>query len=128
MADPGRPTKYNKQIQKAAEKYLKEYNLYGDVVPTTCGLACIIEVSKSTIYKWAKENEQFSDTLRQIQEKQETVLINNGLNSTFHPTITKLMLANHGYHDKQEIEHSGSDPINVIIQPVTNADKNKPDS
>ena len=92
MAHPGgRPTKYNQEIQELTESYIENYGQNDEVVPTICGLACFLEISKSTIYKWAEENKKFSDTLARIKQKQENVLINKGLDSTFQPTIAKLM-------------------------------------
>jgi len=36
-------------------------------------------------------------------------LVNKGLTGDFNATITKLMLANHGYSEKQSIDHQLSD-------------------
>ena len=100
----GRPTKYNKDtIQKALE-YIQNHKDYGDPVPIAAGLACELGVSKSTIYKWAGEHKLFSDTLDLLQSKQERMLAGGALEGELQATIAKLMLANHGYSDKQEIK------------------------
>ncbi|MDF7387072.1 DNA-packaging protein, partial [Proteus mirabilis] len=52
---------------------------------------------------------EFSDTLDGIMAFQEMKLINSGLAGDFNATITKLMLANHGYSEKQEVDHQSSD-------------------
>ena len=49
------------------------------------------------------------DTLEAIQTKQEMMLANGGLSGAYNSTITKLMLANHGYSDsvKQDLTTNG---------------------
>ena len=81
-------------------------------MPSHAGLCCYLGVVKSTIYEFCKvENDlgrEFSNTLEAIKVKQERMLLSGGLLSTYNPQITKLMLSNHGYSDKQEVEHSGN--------------------
>lgn len=103
----GRPSLYNEELQAKADQYLLGHEEQGDVIPSHAGLACWLGVAKSTIYEWKKTFPAFSDTLEAIQSKQETIALNKGLTGAFNATITKLVLANHGYSDKQEIEHSG---------------------
>ncbi|MEN7471298.1 terminase small subunit, partial [Providencia stuartii] len=54
-----------------------------------------------------------------IKTLQENRLINKGLIGEFNPTITKLMLANHGYSEKQEVDHKSSDssmsPTKIVL-------------
>ena len=105
----GRPTKYNKDtIQKALE-YIENHKNYGDPVPIAAGLACELGVSKKTLYNWADEHKDFLHTLDLLQSKQERMLAGGALEGELQATIAKLMLANHGYSDKQEqkIEHDG---------------------
>lgn len=96
----GRPTKYSTAMLKQAHAYTENYKALGDIVPTAAGLACELGVSKRTVYTWAEEHPEFSHTLQIVQAMQERKLTSGGLDGTFQPTITKLMLANHGYHDK----------------------------
>jgi hypothetical protein len=100
----GRPTKYNADILALANEYIDNYQEHDDVAPTAAGMACAIGVSKKTLYVWAEEHEEFLHTLSELQSKQEKVLISKGLSSEFNSTITKLMLANHGYHEKTETQ------------------------
>ena len=81
-------------------------------------LCKVLGRAKSTIYDWASqpEKQSFSDALKEVEERQHSALVNGGLTGKFTAPISKLMLANHGYCDKQEvksnnvstIEHSGS--------------------
>lgn len=104
----GRPTSYNEEMQKKADKYAEEWESTGDAIPSAVGLACYLGVSKSTIYLWKDNYEDFSDTLNVILTKQEQKTLNKGITGEFNPTITKLVLANHGYHDKVDQELTGA--------------------
>lgn len=102
----GRPTEYNEEVLKKAQDYVKHYVTNGDVIPSIAGLAVHLGVAKNTLYNWAKEekNIEFMHTLEEIAYRQENVTLNSGLKGVFNSTISKLVLANHGYHDKQQIE------------------------
>lgn len=102
----GRPNKLNDNIEKA-RNYITEYKNIGDVVPSVAGLACYLNISRSTIYEWSSSNNDFSDIVEGILSLQENKLINCSLKGEFNPTISKLMLSKHGYVDKQETELSG---------------------
>ena len=120
MANPvGRPTLLDEEMLERANHYLIDgYKEIENIVPSTAGLCCYLGVSKSTVYEWGSKEEsnlrdpirkQFSDTLEAIQNKQEMLLINGGLSQQFSGTITKLMLANHGYSDSVKQDHTSSD-------------------
>ena len=105
----GRPTKYTDEMPDRAREYLKNYQSYGDVCPHIEGIADVCEVTVSTVYNWAKEHPVFLETLNECNALQARVLKNKGLGGEFQPTIAKLMLANHGYHDKAETQLTGKD-------------------
>ncbi|HHR6456587.1 TPA: DNA-packaging protein [Providencia alcalifaciens] len=115
----GRPSKFAESLVKAKEYLMGGYETVGDVVPSVAGLACYLGVSRKTVYEWVKESTDLSDTLEGILAMQENKLINKGLNGDFNPTITKLMLANHGYSEKQEVDHRSSDnsmsPTKIVL-------------
>ena len=106
-----RPTIMSDSLEKKIESYLDEYQDLNQVVPTIVGLCSYIDVSKSTVYKWKEEKKSqiLSDTLDRIEECQCIGLINGGLSNQFNANIAKLMLANHGYSDKQVIDNLSSD-------------------
>lgn len=101
----GRPTKLTDEVRNRATSYYEEC-IDAGVVPVAAQLAVILDVSKSTLYKWAETDDEFSDTLSKIQTLQEASLVKGGLENKLNPTITKLMLANHGYREKSEIEQN----------------------
>lgn len=105
----GRPTKLTDELKAKAEMYLTDYLSNEDIVPSVAGLACYLDIAKSTVYKYKEEDEQFSDTLSRIESLQERLLLKGGLLGDFNPTITKLMMSNHGYSDKAQIDNVSSD-------------------
>lgn len=123
MSNIGRPSLLDKALLEKAKHYMLEgYKEIENIVPSVAGLCCYLGVSKSSVYLWAEDNEtnkndpirkEFSDTLEAILTKQEMLLINGGLSQAFSGTITKLMLANHGYSDKVQTDvTTNGDSIN----------------
>jgi len=116
----GRPTDYTPKLLKAAWDYVENHE--DDLVPSVAGLCDRINITRTTAYDWAKDSEkEFSYILDAIAKKQEAKLIKNGLDGTFNPTITKLMLTKHGYSDKIEQELSGSIDVNQLSDEQLNA-------
>lgn len=123
----GQPTKYNNDMQFKADMYLYIYESHlEEVVPSHCGLAVYLDVNKETLYEWKKHHPKFSNTLQNIKRTQEQCLINKGLSGKYNPAITKLMLANHNYSEKTDINHGGQSDnpvITKIIREVVRADQ-----
>jgi hypothetical protein len=108
----GRPTDYTPKLLKAAWDYVENHE--DDLVPSVAGLCDRININRSTAYEWAKDKDkEFSNILEAVSRKQEQKLLKNGLDGTFNPTITKLMLTKHGYSDKQETEISGGMTVSI---------------
>ena len=62
-------------------------------------------IGRSTVHKWQGSGDaRFVDTLEQISLAQENKALNGGLLGDFNSTITKLVLANHGYHEKKVVD------------------------
>lgn len=97
----GRPTKYNEALQKKAEDYLLHgFADQGDVIPSVAGLCCYLGIVRSAAYRWRDIHQSFKDTLEAIDVKQENIALNGSLKNELNATISKLILANHGYSDK----------------------------
>lgn len=106
MANPvGRPTKYNKELQKQADDYLFKWS-ERDAVPSRVGLCCYLGISKQTSFEWERRHPQFLATLAAVETLQEYTAMNKGITGEFNSTIVKLVLANHGYSDKQAVDHT----------------------
>ena len=126
------PSKLTQEMSARAEEYLTDFGYDGDVIPSVEGLSFYLKVSRKTIYNWRdKEIQQGLEgddckilhTLDAIESKQKSLALNKGISGDFNATISKLILANHGMHDKQDSTHSGPNggPIQVT-QPVTFTD------
>ena len=109
----GRPSKLTPEVREQINKYLVE-SIENDKVPTAARLAVILNISKSTLYKWAEDDEQLSDTLKKLQAIQEALLIDGSLQNKLNPTISKLMLANHGYSDSIKTEQNIKGDVTFI--------------
>lgn len=102
-----RPTKYTPKIQEQADAYADGGFLScGDVVPSRAGLALELRVSRETLSNWAEVHPEFLGTLERLSWLQERISLNGGLKGELNSTIVKLLLANHGYSDRQEIDHT----------------------
>lgn len=115
MAKMGAPTKYTPELIKKAHQYLAEWNQpdkYGetDVVPTQAALATYLNLSLSTVEKWAthKDKVDFLRVLADLDQLQHRILVNKGLAGSFNSNITKMILTNHGYSDKKEFDVKGN--------------------
>ena len=122
-----RPTKYTKEIQEKADRYVYEHEKFDDPLPSMEGLAFALGIHRSTLYDWANSGEkpEFSDTLERIQLQQARLLISKGLKNEFNTTIVKLMMSNHGYSEKTQqevlisddrVEHP--DVIHLVAEPM----------
>lgn len=82
-------------------------------LPGVSALASFLGVARSTLYLWAEDHEEFSDTLDRIKDEQEQRLIDHGLSGEYNSTIAKLMLSsNHGH--KERSDHTSDDkPITM---------------
>lgn len=97
-------------MQAAADAYVNGgYVQCNDVVPSRAGLACELDVSRTTLATWGEAHPQFLVTLEKIDHVQERISLAGGLRGDLNSTIVKLLLANHGYSDKQAIDHRSPD-------------------
>lgn len=119
MANPvGRPSELQETLVKAKEYLFGGYEAVGEVIPSVAGLSCYTGKARQTLRDYGKQDAEFSTTLDAISSLQESRALNKGLTGEFNSTITKLLLANHGYSDKQEIEHTGKMEVTKIERVV----------
>lgn len=128
----GRPSKYTKAMANKAIEYvescedkIEDYHKTQGVksdsyerlvhvnIPTVEGLAEHLGVARSTVFKWAEEHEEFSDSLEFLNEQQKKRLIQGALGGHYSPTIAKLILSsNHDMVEKKEVDMtSAGEPI-----------------
>jgi len=118
MSDPslgGRPSKYTPELLEKTQYFLDHYRELGREVPSNFALSRYLGIHKDTLYAWQKDEDKqaFSDLLGQIQAEQALVLIDKGLTSEYNSNICKLMLAKHGYHDKQDLTTQGGMSVTI---------------
>jgi hypothetical protein len=118
----GRPSKYNEEMLERAKQYIEIHKELGDEVPSIEGFAYYAGVGRKNLYNWAEENEAFLHTLEDIKSKQAKMLISGGLNGEYNASIAKLMLYNHGYSEKQDMNlnaevHGKIDTEFNIVEP-----------
>lgn len=108
----GRPTDYSEEKLQIALDYVTVFkDVYEDAVPSAAGLACALGVAKSTVYLWKDLYPEFSDALNRISTAQERHTINGGITGVFNPTISKLILHNHGYSESSTVEQTTTHKI-----------------
>lgn len=132
-----RPTKLSKAIKNQALDYVvnctdtiehfegengRHWETVRVKLPTIEGLARYLNIARSTLYLWQKEDGEFSDIIEDLQVEQVDRLINMGLQGAYNPTIAKVLLSKHNYTEKQEI---GGPDGQVAVQLVVmrSADK-----
>jgi len=109
-----RPTDYTEALELVAIEYVNGgYLNHDQVIPSVVGMAVVLNVAKSTLYKWVEDNRgTFSDTLALCNDTQHAKLLNGGLSGAFNATIAKLALSNHGVVEKTETDvTSGGEKI-----------------
>lgn len=107
---PGCPTKYTPDIPLSLKDYLATTGREQTSLPTVEGFAIFLNVSRDTLYEWAKVHKEFSDTLKEIEIKQKQQLINDGIygGKEVNSTIVKLLLQNnHGM--KERVDQTTND-------------------
>lgn len=105
----GRPTKYRKEYCQIAIDYLSEgYSV--------TALAGHLKVARSTVFKWAEDNAEFSDALKTGQalaaEWWERVLRQVALTGEGNASAAIFGVKNRSreeWRDKQELDHTSSD-------------------
>jgi hypothetical protein len=109
--EKGRPTKYDPAFIDLAYAYAEGdwESVHNHNHPSVIGFARTLRVARSTIYKWAQEHPDFSDTLEHIGSEQEFTVLDKALVGEYVAPLAKLVLANHDYSDKTQTDHVSSD-------------------
>jgi len=105
----GRPTKLTPELLVKAKEYLDGGYLSDELVPTIAGLSLYIDISRVTVYEWAKDNPEFTYIVEKLMGGQEKGLLKGALGGDYNASIAKLMLTKHGYTDKVEQDVKSSD-------------------
>lgn len=105
MARPGQPTLLTPELIERARKYIEDFADDGySVIPTAAGMALYLGVSKQAIHLWAANGGEFLEPYSKMLQVQEAMTLGKALTSEFNSNISKLILANHGYSDRQAVD------------------------
>ena len=116
-----RPTKYTDDILTKVKEYIKTTGREQTELPTVEGLAVYLGISRDTIYEWIKpahKYDEFSDTIKEIEERQKAQLINDGMyggkevNSTM---AIFLLKANHGMIETEKRILEAGEGVNIKL-------------
>jgi hypothetical protein len=134
----GRPTKYTPELVEAAWDYVYGgYLQCDDEFPNVAGLGLVIGVSRETITEWRKapDKKEFSDIYSAMMQRQQQLLLKNGVNCKWSSKVTCLLLGKHGYAEKHESDNKNTnettvgasiellDEIKKLEQDIMNANK-----
>lgn len=114
----GRPTKYDPKYIKEVADYIADCKSK-DVLPLYEDLKLMFGVHEDTIYEWAKQHKEFSESLGSVKSLQKTMLIRHGLEGKYNAQIAKLVLSvNHKMVETNRSELTGKDGevlnINIV--------------
>lgn len=108
----GRPSKLTTELIQKAEKYLADNEALGPAasLPTVERLCLILDIDTDTFYEWKAKKRQFSGIARRLKLTSSDKLQQNSLAGRWNPSISKLLLSQHGYVEKteQNLNHSGA--------------------
>jgi len=138
--ESGRPLKYktNEELQSAIDEFfalcvpelLKDAEdkvildksgrpVYRLNPPTLTGLALHLGFeSRQSIYDYEKRSDEFSYTIKRARLTCENFAEKGILSGEVFAAAGIFVLKNYGWSDKQELEHTGNIPINIIIEGV----------
>ena len=120
----GRPSKYNTRTLRNTKEYIQSNT---DVVPTIAGLARHLNVTRTSIYQWIKDDidSEFTNTVSMMTDERERKLINGALDGTYNAGAAALILkTSHGYSDRDNNQDAGI-TVNVGRDKVQITHKNQ---
>ena len=123
-----RPTVITEEMLEKAREYPEKFAEHGHAFPSVVGLCKVLGVARQTIYNRSAVEEddpdpdpmavELLDIVNEINESQEFELTDKGIRGSFNPTICKLMLGKHGYHDKQELGNFEGEDLTIEVEYV----------
>jgi len=115
MKTLGRPSKYDESMLTKAQAYVQHCQNAKEM-PYIEELALQLGIHDDTIVEWAKENEDFSATVKQLKMIQRFRLKKGTLEKELHaPFAMFLLTVNHGL---KEVEKAEAKPLEVSIRMV----------
>jgi hypothetical protein len=124
----GRPTKYDPSFINEVDNYIATTGSGTMHMPKIESLAIRLNVSKNTLYEWAKEHKEFQDALAKLMNYQGERLIDDGIygGKEVNATIVKLLLQNnHGMKERSDVTTNDKDLPTPLLNALHNNDSNE---
>lgn len=112
----GRPSKLTEELLDKAREYVgKQDNMSAaTLLPTRERLCLVLGITRDTLVRWEKENDDFSDICKNLDILQAEKLIQNGLVGRYTPAITAIMLSKHGHVKTEQVDNK-HEMVNPIL-------------
>lgn len=112
-----RPTKYDPSMIQQAKDYIASCGREQTALPTIEGLALVLGIDDDTIVEWAKNNDEFSATIKDLKAKQKNQLMEDGLYGGKEVNSTMAIFLLKVNHKMVETTHTdittGGDKLNI---------------
>tara|TARA_R110001599_G_scaffold225195_1_gene424345 strand:- start:972 stop:1346 length:375 start_codon:yes stop_codon:yes gene_type:complete len=102
----GRPTKYTPELIDKARNYV---NVYTRLIPSHQDLCLHLDISETTLYRWAEEDDEFREILAKVKLTQFSVAMDGGLGGEMNANLVKLLMGKHGLSEKSTVDQTSSD-------------------
>lgn len=113
----GRPSEYTPEAINVLNEYLEVATPEKKKIPTVEGLALKLGINKTTLYRWAENNEEFRNALEELKMRQKESLTDIGIfgGKEINATIVALLLkVNHDMIETTKQEISVDNPLVII--------------
>ena len=91
------------------------YTLQYEEFPTMEGLSVLLDATMEELN--TIEHAEFQRAVAIMKAKQAMIVLSGGASGKMNPTVSKIILAAHGYSEKQEVHNTGGPQ--VVIQEIT---------
>jgi len=102
----GRPTKRTPELIDKARNYV---NVYKRLIPSHQDLCLHLDISETTLYRWAEDDDEFREILAKVKLTQFSVAMDGGLGGDMNANLVKLLMGKHGLSEKSTVDQTSSD-------------------
>ena len=94
-------------------------SVYGDVIPSTAGLAHLLGASPQQVRSWARDHDEFLDVYQRLIAAKARILINRGVKGETKEGFAKFLLGHCGYREQKDVDvtSNGASVSPVVLLP-----------
>jgi hypothetical protein len=111
MSKAGRPVEYTPEVLERINEELEEYIETGKGLPSVTEFAFKHDYRRASLY----DHEELSYNIEKVRLKRELALEKLGFSGKSNATMAIFSLKQLGWRDKQEIEHVGAVPTQIVL-------------